>query len=182
VAEVSLTLHAGQTIALVGENGSGKTTLAALLCGLRRPDSGRVFWNGTDLSTLDINLLRARIAVITQEHHHWPFTATVNIRLGDTDRDAGPESIERAARRAAAHDMIVELPRGNDTLLDRTFEGGQATTILITHRLANVRHADRIYVMERGRLIADGTHDELMEHADPTYRELFELQAAGYVA
>ena len=54
VSEVSLTLRAGQTIALVGENGSGKTTLAALLCGLRRPDSGRVFWNDTDLSTLDI--------------------------------------------------------------------------------------------------------------------------------
>ena len=126
--------------------------------------------------------------------------------------------------------MIMELPRGYDTLLDRTFEGGQdlsggqwqrliaargffrdadllimdepssaldakaedqlfsvvrerrgqATTILITHRLANVRHADRIYVMERGRLIAEGNHDDLMAHADPTYRDLFELQAAGY--
>jgi ATP-binding cassette subfamily B protein len=232
VSEVSLTLYEGQTIALVGENGSGKTTLAALLCGLRRPDSGRVLWNGEDVSALDIELFRGRIAVITQDHHRWPFTATVNIRLGDTARDAGPEHIEAAARRAAAHDMIVELPRGYDTLLDRTFEGGQdlsggqwqrliaargffreadllimdepssaldakaedqlfsvvrerrgrLTTILITHRLANVRHADRIYVMEKGRLIAEGTHDELMDHAEPTYRELFELQAAGYAA
>ncbi len=230
VAGVSLTLLAGQTIALVGENGSGKTTLAALMCGLRRPDSGSVTWNGEDVSTLDLDLLRKRIAVITQEHHHWPFTATVNIRLGDTARDAGPEPIEEAARRAAAHEMIMELPRGYDTLLDRTFEGGQdlsggqwqrliaargffrdadllimdepssaldakaedqlfsvvrerrgkATTILITHRLANVRHADRIYVMDRGRLIAEGNHDDLMAHADPTYRDLFELQAAGY--
>lgn len=73
------------------------------------------------------------------------------------------------------------MPRQKDQLFS-VVRGrrGKATTILITHRLANVRHADRIYVLERGWLIAEGTHAELMEHSDPTYRDLFELQAAGY--
>ena len=69
--------------------------------------------------------LRARIAVVTQEYHKWPFTAATNIAIGDIDADARQDRIEAAAARAVAHDMILELPHGYETLLDRTFANGQ---------------------------------------------------------
>jgi ATP-binding cassette subfamily B protein len=231
VREVSLTIASGQTVAFVGENGSGKTTLAAMIAGLRAPDGGEVTWNDRSLSTMDSSALRRRIAVVTQDFHRWPFTAATNIAIGNTSLDPDRGRIEAAARRAAAHDMIRELPYGYETLLDRTFAQGQdlsggqwqritaargflrdaellimdepssaldpraedalfqairdrqgrGTTILITHRLANVRHADVIYVLHEGALVEQGSHDELVA-AGGRYAELFELQAAGYRA
>jgi len=231
VHDLSLTIHSGQTVAFVGENGSGKSTLAALVAGLRKPDSGVVTWNERALADYDPGSLRAKIAVVTQDYHRWPFTAATNIAIGDADAVPELGRIEAAADRAVAHEMIQELPYGYDTLLDRTFAHGQdlsggqwqrvtaargflrdadllimdepssaldpraehqlfqairdrhgvATTILITHRLANVRHADVIYVLDRGELIESGRHDELIARGG-RYAELFTLQAAGYRA
>ncbi|WP_433219988.1 ABC transporter ATP-binding protein [Dactylosporangium sp. CS-047395] len=231
VDDVSLRVYAGQTVAFVGENGSGKTTLASMIAGLRTPDAGTIEWNGRPLSAWDPDALQARMAVVTQEYHKWPFTAATNIAIGDAAAEPSQPRIESAAARAAAHEMIVELPHGYETLLDRTFANGQdlsggqwqritaargflrtadllimdepssaldpraedalfqairdrqgrLTTLLITHRLANVRHADRIYVLHHGRIVEQGTHDELIERAG-RYSELFRLQAAGYLA
>ncbi|GAA2702448.1 ABC transporter ATP-binding protein [Actinoplanes palleronii] len=231
VDQVTLTVRAGETIALVGENGSGKSTLAAMISGLREPGSGTIEWNGRPYPEWDTAGLRAHIGVALQEHHKWPFSAATNIAMGDVDATADPERIEAAARRAAAHEMIEELPHGYDTLLDRTFKEGQDlsggqwqritaaraflrdapllimdepssaldpraedalfqalrdrqgrhTTILITHRLANITHANRIFVMDHGALIESGTHRELMA-VDGVYAQLFTLQAAGYRA
>ncbi|MGK5675539.1 ABC transporter ATP-binding protein [Micromonospora sp. URMC 106] len=232
VDEVSLTVRRGQVIALVGENGSGKTTLAKLVAGLYRPTGGAVRWDGVDVRELDPRATGGHVAVMTQDWWKFPFTARQNIRVGRHDRSPerpGP-SVHDAARAAAAHDMIADLPFGYDTLLDREFKDGQdlsggqwqrlvaarglyrdaallicdepsaaldaraehalfrhlrrradRAVVLITHRLANVRHADQIFVMEHGRLVQQGTHDELMS-ADGLYRELFDLQASGYLA
>ncbi|MFI9644366.1 ABC transporter ATP-binding protein [Micromonospora sp. NPDC051925] len=229
VDNVTLTIRAGETVAFVGENGSGKTTLAAMIASLRTPSQGRIEWNGRALDQWDPDELRARIAVVTQEYHKWPFTAATNIAIGDTDTEPRQDRIELAAERAVAHEMIRDLPHGYETLLDRTFANGQdlsggqwqritaargflrdaellimdepssaldpraedalfqtirdrqgkATTILITHRLANVRHADRIFVMDNGSLIESGNHEELVSAAG-RYAELFAMQAAGY--
>ncbi|MEV0648931.1 ABC transporter ATP-binding protein [Phytomonospora sp. NPDC050363] len=229
VDEVSLEIHTGRTIALVGENGSGKTSLAALIAGLYEPTGGVITWDGRDIAGMDTGRLREHIAVVTQDYHHWPFTAGVNIHIGRTTGRGGRERVEAAARAADAHGMITELPKGYNTLLDRRFKdghdlsGGQwqrltaarsfyrdapilicdepsaaldaraehvlfetlkarrGTTILITHRLANVRHADAIYVLDHGRLIEQGTHDELTA-IDGRYAELFGLQSRGYSA
>jgi ATP-binding cassette, subfamily B, bacterial len=229
VDNLSLTLRAGQTIALVGENGSGKSTLAALIAGLREPSGGHLTWNGRAYAGWQSAGLRRHIAVVQQDHHTWPFSAATNIAMGDIDAATDRGRIGNAAALAAAHDMIEELPYGYDTLLDRTFKDGQdlsggqwqritaargfyrdapllimdepssaldpraedalfqalrdrqgrSTTILITHRLANITHADRIYVMHLGALVEAGTHAELMA-AGGRYAELFTLQAAGY--
>ncbi|WP_229401759.1 ABC transporter ATP-binding protein [Micromonospora okii] len=232
VDRVSLTVRRGQVVALVGENGSGKTTLAKLIAGLYRPTDGVIRWDGVDTADLDPRQAGAHVAVLTQDWWRFPFTAGQNIRIGRHDRGAGHRgpSVEGAARAAAAHDMIMDLPFGYDTLLDREFKdghdlsGGQwqrlvaarglyrdaallicdepsaaldaraehalfqhlrrrpdRAVVLITHRLANVRHADQIFVMERGRLVQHGTHDELIA-AEGLYQELFRLQASGYVA
>ncbi|OKI53768.1 ABC transporter ATP-binding protein [Micromonospora sp. CB01531] len=226
---VTLTIERGQTVAFVGENGSGKSSLAALIANLRAPTSGVIRWNGRPLADWNTDGLRARIAVVTQEYHKWPFTAATNIAIGDVHSEASLDRIQAAAARAVAHEMIESLPYGYETLLDRTFAHGQdlsggqwqritaargflrdadllimdepssaldpraedalfqairdrqgrATTILITHRLANVRHADRIFVLHDGALAESGNHDELMV-AGGRYAELFTLQAAGY--
>ncbi|MFI5833466.1 ABC transporter ATP-binding protein [Micromonospora sp. NPDC051300] len=231
VDEVSLSFRRGEVVALVGENGSGKTTLAKLIAGLYRPTGGSIRWDGVDAADLDPRQIAAQVAVMSQDWWKFPFTAGQNIRVGRHDRTGrdGP-TVEAAARDAAAHDMISELPFGYDTLLDRQFKNGQdlsggqwqrlvaarglyrdarllicdepsaaldaraehalfqhlrrhpgRTVVLITHRLANVRHADRIFVMDHGRLVQSGDYDTLMA-ADGPYRELFELQAAGYLA
>ncbi|WP_231934682.1 ABC transporter ATP-binding protein [Micromonospora viridifaciens] len=232
VDEISLTLRRGQVIALVGENGCGKTTLAKLIAGLYRPTSGVIRWDGVDTSDLDPHSLGSHVAVMTQEWWKFPFTAGQNILIGRHDRPSpgtGP-SVEDAARAATVHEIVLGLPHGYNTLLDREYKDGHDLSggqwqrlvaarslyrdarllvcdepsaaldaraehamfqqlrrqpdkliVLITHRLANIRHADKIFVMREGRLVQQGNHDELMAR-DGLYRELFDLQATGYLA
>jgi ATP-binding cassette, subfamily B, bacterial len=229
VDNVTLTIRAGETIALVGENGSGKTTLAAMIAGLRQPDSGVVRWNGQPVADWDSDALLRNIAVVRQDYHKWSFSAATNIAMGDIDNPADQERIETAASRAAAHTMIGELKQAYRTLLDKTFLDGQDlsggqwqritaargfyrdaplmimdepssaldpfaedalfqalrarqgthTTILITHRLANITHADRIVVMHDGAVVETGSHAELMTRGG-LYCRLYSVQAAGY--
>jgi ABC-type multidrug transport system fused ATPase/permease subunit len=229
VHDVSLTITVGQTIALVGENGSGKSTLAAMIAGLRRPTTGVLHWNEKAYDQWDPGRLSARTGVVLQDHHRWPYSAATNIGMGAIEAAHDQPRIEAAARRALAHAMILDLPHGYETLLDRTFKEGQdlsggqwqritaargfyreadllimdepssaldpraedalfqdlrarqglRTTILITHRLANVVHADRIYVMHEGRVVETGRHAELLDLGG-RYAELFTLQASGY--
>ncbi|UOE21776.1 ATP-binding cassette domain-containing protein [Thermobifida halotolerans] len=228
LAGVSLRIRRGETIALVGENGSGKTTLSKLLAGLYRPDRGRVLWDGTDLAGVDTHALREHIAVIAQDHTHWPLSARRNVTMSSPDDDA---RLEEAARRSGADEVVSELGHGWDTLLDRRFAAGQelsggqwqrlaaargfyrdapllicdeptaaldaraehrlfasiheharrtgSAVVLITHRLASVRMADRVYVLDQGRVVEHGTHDQLMRDQG-LYAELYSLQASAY--
>jgi ATP-binding cassette, subfamily B, bacterial len=230
VDDISLTLRAGETIALVGENGSGKTSLARLLAMLWMPDAGTVRWDGVPVDQLPRDGLRRHIAMVGQDVLRWPFTARENVQVGDVER-ADPDGgrAVAAATAVGADAMIRALDHGYDTLLDLTFVGGQElsggewqrlaaaratfrdapllicdepsaaldaraehalfrqlrsrggdrTTVLISHRLANVRHVDRIYVLHEGRLVEQGSHDELIS-AGGRYAELFTLQASGY--
>jgi ATP-binding cassette subfamily B protein len=231
--DVSLTLHRGQTVALVGENGSGKSTLAKLLSGLYTPQRGSVCWDGTDLAGVDGVSLRERISVIAQDHTHWPLTARGNTVMS---RAECPDRLARAAAAAQADSVVAGFRNGWETLLDKRFahgvepSGGQwqrlaaarsfyrgddgaeaplliadeptaamdaraehgfftsvhtharrtgATVVLITHRLASVRLADHIVVLDRGSVVAQGSHTDLMSE-NTLYRELWELQASDY--
>ncbi|MDI1465910.1 ABC transporter ATP-binding protein [Catellatospora sp. KI3] len=122
---VSLAVHRGQVVALVGENGSGKSTLAMLLAGLYRPSGGTVAWDGVDLNQLDPDQAAAQVAMISQQYYKFPFSVQANIHIGRHDTEYDHDRAEGAARAAAAHDMITELPHGYATLLSKEFKEGQ---------------------------------------------------------
>jgi ABC-type multidrug transport system fused ATPase/permease subunit len=125
VRGVNLTLHAGQTVALVGENGSGKTTLAKLVAGLYRPTTGRVEWDGRDLRELAPAAVAERIMMVFQEPIRWPDTARMNVRIGRHTRpDPGDRALREAAGHAGAETLVDALPRGWETLLSTYFRDG----------------------------------------------------------
>lgn len=228
--EVSLDVHPGEVVALVGENGSGKTTLVKLICQLYRPDTGRVLWNGEDVSLLSPEEVREEITVIFQDFIQYHLTARENVGLGRVERLADDELVAEAARRTGADRFLLDLPAGLNTRLGRQFYGGHELSIgqwqrvalaraffrgggflvldeptaaldakaeqelfshirelatgrsvlLISHRFSSVRTADRIYVLDGGRVVERGSHDELVAQGGQ-YARLFELQAAAYL-
>ena len=219
---VSLTLPAGKMVALVGESGGGKSTLTKLLPRFHDPTSGAVLWDGIDLREAKIASLRRQLALVTQETVLFNDTVRYNISYGRPD--ATDEQLHNAARTALAHDFIIELPDGYDTIIGERgifLSGGQRqrlaiaravlidapmlildeatsaldaeseqlvqraianliqnrTTIVIAHRLSTVRQADLIVVIERGQIIEQGTHAELLARGGQ-YQRLYELQFA----
>jgi ATP-binding cassette subfamily B protein len=230
ISDVSMEVHAGEVVALVGENGSGKTTLAKLLAGLYHPDEGTIRWDGLDTATFDPETLRHSVAVIFQDFARYYLTAGENIALGRLERGDDQDAIQAAARAAGAHDLIAGMPRGYETQLGPHFLGGTdlslgqwqrvalaravfrdcpfvildeptasldpraerelfegirtmfagRSVLMISHRFASVRSADRIYVLAGGRVVEHGNHEQLMA-VDGLYAELFTMQASSYV-
>ena len=214
--DISLTVEAGTTLALVGATGSGKTTLVQLVPRLYDPTSGTILVDGADVRTVDPSALRAEIAVVNDDP--FLFSATVHDNIAYARGDASREDVVEAARRAQADGFISELPDGYDTVVGErglTLSGGQRqriaiaralladprililddatssidasterqitqgleqamagrTTIIIAHRLSTIALADEIAVLDHGRLIDCGTHEELVK-SSPFYREI----------
>jgi ATP-binding cassette, subfamily B, bacterial len=125
LARITLALHPGEVIALVGENGSGKTTLIKLLCRLYDPTGGTITVDGIDLREFDPTEWRRRIGILFQDYAHYYLTAAENIGLGKVEENKNLKEIIRAARLAGADPIIRRLPEGYDTILGTWFEGGQ---------------------------------------------------------
>ncbi|HMH42696.1 MAG TPA: ABC transporter transmembrane domain-containing protein [Pyrinomonadaceae bacterium] len=130
--DINLTVQAGKMVALVGESGGGKSTLTKLLPRFHDPSSGQVFWDGVNLRDAKLRGLRRQIALVTQETVLFNDTVRYNITYGHPN--ATQEEIEDAARTAFAHDFILELPNGYDTIIGErgTFiSGGQRQRLAI---------------------------------------------------
>ncbi len=129
IEDISLTIRAGETVALVGENGAGKTTLIKLLCRLYDPTSGRITVDGFDLSQFKTTDLRQEISVVFQDYAHYNLTAGENIGFGNVNQISDRDEIRIAARRAGVDKAIASLPYGYDTTLGREFEEGEELSI-----------------------------------------------------
>jgi ATP-binding cassette subfamily B protein len=218
---VSFEAMPGQRIAVVGGSGNGKSTIANLILRLYDPRAGRILVDGRDLCDYTLESYRAQIGVVLQDT--LLFAATIRENIGYGAPGATPEDIEAAARLANAHDFIMELPEGYDTVVGErgfTLSGGQRqrlaiartlvvnppilvlddatsaidvqieqqihealgvlmaarTTLIVAHRLSTISLADRVAVVEGGRIIAEGTHAELLA-TEPRYAEIL-AQAA----
>jgi ABC-type multidrug transport system fused ATPase/permease subunit len=217
---VQLEIPKGTSVAVVGRNGSGKTTLLSLLPRFYDPDSGAVRLDGVDVRDWPIRRLRRMIGIVTQEAIIFPGTIHENIAYAAPS--ATREQVIDAAKRAYAHDFIMDKPDGYDTSLDglgSQLSGGQRqriniarailrdtpilildeatsqvdaesehliqqaitalmksrTTFVIAHRFSTILSADMIVVLERGRIVGTGKHDDLLRDCD-TYRQLYERQ------
>ncbi len=124
LSAINIEIKAGQVVALVGENGSGKTTLAKLLAGLYLPQEGHITWGDIDLTTMDINLVRGRVAVLFQDFVHYFLSARENISMGRWERAADETAVREAAARSGAQSFLEDLPHGYDTYLGPQFFGG----------------------------------------------------------
>jgi ATP-binding cassette subfamily B protein len=220
---VDFTARPGSLVALVGPSGAGKSTILSLIARLYDPDAGAVRLDGVDVRRLSFASLAKAIGMVTQESYLFADTLRENIAYGRPD--ATDDEIEKAARAAAIHDRILELPDGYDTVVgERGFRlsGGERqriaiarvllhdprvlvldeatsaldsvserkiqaalgelisgrTTIAVAHRLSTIQAADVIHVVERGRIIESGTHDQLLA-ADGSYRQLYDEQFGG---
>jgi subfamily B ATP-binding cassette protein HlyB/CyaB len=218
--DVSLAIPAGQMVGIVGPSGSGKSTLAKLVQRLYVPESGRVLIDGADLAMIDVTWLRRQVGVVLQENVLFNRSIRDNIALADPSMSI--ERVIAAAKLAGAHDFILELPQGYDTIIGErgsTVSGGQRqriaiaralvteprilifdeatsaldyeserivqenmrkiaagrTVLVIAHRLSTVRRTDRIITIDKGRIVEDGSHEELI-HTGGRYAALHRLQ------
>jgi ATP-binding cassette, subfamily B, bacterial HlyB/CyaB len=219
--DISLNVPAGQVVGIVGPSGSGKSTLAKMIQRLYVPESGRVLVDAVDVAQLEPAWLRRQIGVVLQENVLFNRSVRDNIALADPALPM--ERVIAAATMAGAHEFILELPEGYDTIVgergsslsggqrqriaiaralitdprilifdeatsaldyesERIIQGNMAriahgrTVFVIAHRLSTLRIADRVITIERGRLVEDGTHDELIKTGG-RYATLYRLQA-----
>lgn len=138
VRGVSLSIRAGEVVALVGDNGSGKTTLAKLIAALFTPTGGRVLWDGQDVAGLDRTVVREHVGVIFQDFIRYEMTVGENIANGRPERAGDEAAIREAARQAGADRFIDQLDDGYATLLGR-WRGGQDLSLGQWQRLALAR-------------------------------------------
>lgn len=217
---INIRIRAGEKVAIVGPTGAGKSTLVALLLRLYDPTEGDIFIDGHNLRDIKPSSLRKFMAAVPQETILFAGTVRENIAIGKLG--ASEEEIVQAAKLANAHDFIINLPQGYDTILgergaqlsggerqrialaraflrqprilildeatasldsetelkiyeamERLFKG--RTAIIIAHRLSTIRSADRIIVLYDGKVVEEGTHEELLRK-NGLYARLYSLQ------
>ena len=134
--DVSLEVHPGETVAIVGATGAGKSTLAGLVPRFFDPWQGRVTLDGRDLRDIKLKSLRAQVALVLQESYLFPLSIAENIAFGRPG--ATPDEVVAAARAACAHDFIMQLPEGYETLIGErgaTLSGGERQRLSIARAL-----------------------------------------------
>ena len=221
--DVSLDIKPGEVLGIVGPSGSGKSTLTKLAQRLYVPESGRVLVDGVDIAMIDPSWLHRQIGVVLQENMLFNRTVRENIAMANPAMSMA--RVVTAAKLSGAHEFILELANGYDTILEErggNLSGGQRqriaiaralvtnpkilifdeatsaldyeseyliqknmeaisqgrTVMIIAHRLAAVRNADRIITVEEGRVTESGTHEELLKQGG-RYASLYRHQTGA---
>jgi ATP-binding cassette subfamily B protein len=219
--DINITIEPGQMIGLCGPSGAGKSTFVNLLCRFYDVTDGQILVDGVDVRDYDVQWLRQQIGVVLQEPFLFHGTIAENIRYGRPD--ASDAEVIEAARAANAHDFIVGVPDGYDTMVGergQSLSGGERqrisiarailhnpkvlildeatssldteterqiqeamdrlvtgrTTIAIAHRLSTLQAADRLVVLQKGKIAEQGTHAELVQIEDGVYAKLYKTQ------
>jgi len=149
--DIALTIRPGEHVALVGENGAGKTTIAKLLCRLYDPTSGAITLDGIDLRQYGTQDLRRSVSVVFQDYSRYHLTARENIWLGNINVPPDSLYVDRAARKAGIHPVISQLANGYDTVLGKSFDGGQELSAGEWQKIAIARaflHDGEIIVLD----------------------------------
>lgn len=160
--DVDLDVAAGEMIGFVGHSGAGKSTMINLICRFYDPDRGSVEVDGINLRGVPQEDLHRQIGVVLQET--FLFDGTVAENIAYAKPDASSWEIIQAARIANAHDFILNMPDGYDT---RVGERG--------HRLSTLRNADRLVVLQKGRIVESGSHEDLLR-SEGVYHGLVQAQ------
>lgn len=218
--DVNLSIRPGEMLGLVGPSGAGKSTLINLICRFYDVTSGAILVDGVDIRSFAVEAYRRHVGVVLQDPFLFYGTVAENIAYGRPE--ASREEIVAAARAARAHEFILRLPDGYDSLVGergQSLSGGERqrisiaralltdprilildeatssvdtqtereiqaalenlvrgrTTIAIAHRLSTLRRADRLVVLEGGRIVEIGNHDQLLQ-ASGTYARLHRAQ------
>ena len=229
--DLSLTIHKGEKIAIVGENGSGKSTLIKMLMNLYHPESGKICYNGKSYDEYDDEALHSSFGAVFQDIQSYDMTIAEYVLLREYT-EADYPLVWDALKKSGLYDFVKKLPKGLETHISTEFNpegmelsGGQLqklaiariyagdydfiildeptsaldprseyefnktlfdiakdkTVIFISHRLSTTRFADKIYLMDGGRIVEAGSHEQLMHIETGHYRELFDMQAEYYV-
>lgn len=220
LSQVNFKVSPGETVAFVGMSGGGKSTIISLIPRFYDVTSGQISLDGQPIQNYEIESLRKQIGIVMQDNLLFSDSVKSNILMGNPQ--ATEEEIVRAAKAANAHDFIMQLENGYDTLVGERgvkLSGGQKqriaiarvflknppiiildeatsaldlesealiqdslnqlsenrTTLIVAHRLSTITNADRIFVVDRGKIIESGTHQELMTKKS-VYYDLFMIQ------
>lgn len=221
LTDITMSIKKGEVVAIVGPSGSGKSTLVDLVSRFYDPSSGSITIDNVDLRLVELRSLRSLIGIVTQETILFNDTVRNNIAYGLDD--CSRERIIAAAKAANAHDFIVDMPNGYESIIGERgvkISGGERqrialarailknppilildeatsaldteseilvqeaiehlmtgrTSIVIAHRLSTVQNADRIIVLEGGRIVESGKHRELLGNSRGLYKKLYDLQ------